>query len=385
MNYSRTASAVAVVAVLVTVPALVLGGAVVIGGESEPAAAPAVTGPGPGEAVPTAAATTEPGPGPASEAAALQCTNGTSGTVVACGYDPGPTTVALEHIESGGATATIRAVELESGGFVAVHTDGYLDGAFTGSVLGTSEYLGPGLHKNVTVELDRFPQFDKTILAVVYRDSDDDREFDFVATDGKADRPYTNTYDERRGTNVTDDPGKVIGDAAVVRSTTDRRVAKLAVPGDTVRVRTTVRVAEAADRVALSESFDPAFERGALESVRFQSGGGSVVTSDVGTENAVVEFTGVEAGSVITVTYTLTIPEDATLGTGFTIGGQVERSDVSRESLVEDTVTVAGVERYAGPDGTVSGAELQTAVRDWARGDISDRFLQNVIRAWAAG
>jgi hypothetical protein len=128
MNYSRTASAVAVVAVLVTVPALVLGGAVVIGGESEPAAAPAVTGPGPGEAVPTAAATTEPGPGPASEAAALQCTNGTSGTVVACGYDPGPTTVALEHIESGGATATIRAVELESGGFVAVHTDGDLRG-----------------------------------------------------------------------------------------------------------------------------------------------------------------------------------------------------------------------------------------------------------------
>jgi hypothetical protein len=145
----------------------------------------------------------------------LECTNGTSDAVLACGYTPGPNAVEIDSQTVSGDAVEVRAAELSAGGFVAVHRIGYVDGAFTESLVGTSEYLSSGLHRGIDVELDEELDSNVTLVAVVNRDSDDDRQYDFVATEGTDDRPYTNTYSERAG-NVTDEAGDVIGDYAPV-------------------------------------------------------------------------------------------------------------------------------------------------------------------------
>jgi hypothetical protein len=147
----------------------------------------------------------------------VRCTNGTSRSVLACGYQPGPTAVELPPQEVGdNGTVTVRAVNLSEGGFVAVHRRSFVDGNVTGSLLGVSPYLGAGLHKSVQIPLSLSEQgsSNRTLIAVVYRD-DGDETFEFADSDGAVDRPYTNTYSESEG-NVTDEAGDVIGDAATV-------------------------------------------------------------------------------------------------------------------------------------------------------------------------
>jgi hypothetical protein len=150
----------------------------------------------------------------------LECTNATSEAILACGPTDGPASVALSEQSSNGGSVVVDAVEFEEGGFVALHRVSYVDGAFTESVVGVSGYHESGLHRDVPVQLreslDR--DSDHRLIAVAYRDSDADESFDFVTTDGDADRPYTNTYTESGG-NVTDEAGDVLGDHAVVSLT----------------------------------------------------------------------------------------------------------------------------------------------------------------------
>lgn len=145
----------------------------------------------------------------------VDCVNGTSDAILTCGHTPGPNAVEIAPQTSDGDAVTVRAADLSEGGFVAVHRISYVDGAFTESLVGVSGYLSPGLHEDVRVDLDSDLTSDATLVAVVNRDSDDDRQYDFVATDGADDRPYTNTYSERAG-NVSDEAGDVIGDFAAV-------------------------------------------------------------------------------------------------------------------------------------------------------------------------
>jgi len=155
--------------------------------------------------------------GSESPEARLACTNGTSEAVVECGYNPGPTTVELGEQWTFGDTLTVDAVELNGSGFVAVHRVSFVDGAFTDSIVGVSAPLSAGLHRDVEVPVDdRFRQGgERTLIAVAYRDSDDDGTFEFASSDGATDRPYTNTYSPETG-NVTDEAGDVIGDHASV-------------------------------------------------------------------------------------------------------------------------------------------------------------------------
>lgn len=181
---------------------------------------------GPGTAdVPATPAATEMAPtestsdhtGDADPAARLECTNGTSPAVVDCGYNPGPTAVELADQRATDSTVTVRAADLESDGFVAIHRVSFVDGAFTESVIGVSEPLSAGLHRDVEVGVEKTlnPTTEYTLIAVVYEDSDGDDTFDFVTSDGADDRPFTNTYSERGG-NVSDEAGDVIGDAATI-------------------------------------------------------------------------------------------------------------------------------------------------------------------------
>jgi hypothetical protein len=142
------------------------------------------------------------------------CVNGTSRSMLACGYNPGPTAVELES-QAVGRVATVRAVDTEAGGFVVIHELSFVDGALRESVVGLSRYLEPGLHTDVTVPVSDMGNGPGRYIAVVYTD-DGDRTFEFFDSGGAVDRPYTVRYSDATG-NVTDEAGDVIGDTAELR------------------------------------------------------------------------------------------------------------------------------------------------------------------------
>jgi hypothetical protein len=207
MSAPRSVASVAAVATVVAT-------ALLLGSTGAVAVTPADAG---GAVASTPAAAQQSGsvPGPPDEFRA--CTNGSSDSVLACGYTPGPTDVAFETQTTDGDSVTVRAVSLEDGGFVAIHRHSFVDGEFRESLVGATGYLDAGLHENVTVEITG-PIPESTVLyAVAYEDENDDGRLDFASADG-VDRPYTNHYHPRTG-HVPDESGDVIGEGAVVTVT----------------------------------------------------------------------------------------------------------------------------------------------------------------------
>nr|WP_179233993.1 PGF-CTERM sorting domain-containing protein [Halorubrum halodurans] len=132
---------------------------------------------------------------------------------------------------SGGNAVVVDEVYLPDGGFVTMHDSSLGDGAVLESIRGTSGYLEPGVHRDVVVPLDDPLTEDGTLFAMAHRDTNDDETYDFLATDGAADGPYT-----------TDSGDVVMDDGAVTVS------ASVAFDGRTAD-GTTVTV----DRVDVSE------------------------------------------------------------------------------------------------------------------------------------
>jgi len=93
-------------------------------------------------------------------------------------------------------TVTVDSVTLHDGGFVTIHGPSLADGDALGSVLGTSDYLGPGTHENVSIELDRVPDQDGTFFAMPHRDTNGNEVYDFVTSEGTEDAPYFNADDQ---------------------------------------------------------------------------------------------------------------------------------------------------------------------------------------------
>jgi hypothetical protein len=127
--------------------------------------------------------------------------------------DSGPS--ASVDLRGGGALADgtqveLRSVTLSEGGFVTIRDDRQGDTGTPESVIGVTEYLSAGTHENVVVTLydvpgassdrDRLPVGSATLTAVAHRDTDEDQQFDFVASDGSVDGPYTDG-----GETVADD------------------------------------------------------------------------------------------------------------------------------------------------------------------------------------
>ncbi len=152
---------------------------------------------------------------------------------------------------SGGTTVVVDEVFVPEGGFVTMHDSSLNDGAVFESIRGTSEYLGPGLHRNVVVTLEDPLGEDDSLVAMAHQDTNDNQTYDFPATDGEADGPYT-----ADGGAVVDD-GNVTIAASVA-------IDKQSSDGTTVVV----------DRVDLSEGgfvtvHDASLKEGAvLESIR---------------------------------------------------------------------------------------------------------------------
>ena len=104
--------------------------------------------------------------------------------------------VAMSNISGPGTELNrvrVDEVYLPEGGFVEIHDSTLAtDGSVFGSVRGHSGYLGTGVHWNVTFTLDDPVTANDTLLAMPHRDTDNDQTYDFVATNGSEDGPYTN-------------------------------------------------------------------------------------------------------------------------------------------------------------------------------------------------
>ena len=138
--------------------------------------------------------------------------------------------------QSYGATVTVDVEEFSTGGFVVIRRENN-DSA---PIIGVSRYLAPGSYEDVRIRLFEVPgrnfsqsrlEEDQELIAMLHRDSDGDRQFDFVRTD----EPLTqNGSVVQNPANVT-----VIGTAALARTqpTADLSFTAQSAPNGTVTVR----------------------------------------------------------------------------------------------------------------------------------------------------
>lgn len=94
-------------------------------------------------------------------------------------YDPGTITFTDQRVAADGGTVVVDSVMLSDGGFVTVRR-----GSANGSVIGVSEFRAPGLHENVSVELDEPIDGTETLVAVLHWDTNDNEAWDFPEHDG---------------------------------------------------------------------------------------------------------------------------------------------------------------------------------------------------------
>ncbi len=97
--------------------------------------------------------------------------------------------VTFESQTTSDTNVTVQSATLHDGGFVTIHDASLLEGAVFDSVRGTSEYLGPGTHENVSVSLDSLEE-STTLIAMPHYDTNDNQQYDFVTSEGTADGPY---------------------------------------------------------------------------------------------------------------------------------------------------------------------------------------------------
>jgi hypothetical protein len=102
----------------------------------------------------------------------------------------GEARVSFSDQESDGGTVVVDAVELSEGGFVAIHDDRFLAGDPIESLRGVSEFLEPGEHDDVEIDLDEPLEEDQQLLAVAHLDTTENEAFDYADSGGEDDVPY---------------------------------------------------------------------------------------------------------------------------------------------------------------------------------------------------
>ncbi|WP_157971564.1 DUF7282 domain-containing protein [Halorussus litoreus] len=98
--------------------------------------------------------------------------------------------VIFENQTGDGTSVVVDAVTAPDGGFAVVHDASLVRGDVVESMLGTSGFLEAGTHRNVTVELDDALNESGRLYVLVYRDSNENRQFDFLSSNRTADGPY---------------------------------------------------------------------------------------------------------------------------------------------------------------------------------------------------
>ncbi|WP_128475966.1 DUF7282 domain-containing protein [Halorussus pelagicus] len=138
--------------------------------------------------------------GDAAVTANLTLVNETAETTTEATPAENETTITFERQTSNGSAVTVQSVTIPEGGFVVVHDNGVVEGEVVESILGVSDYVEPGAQENVTVELDPSLTQSQQLVAIAYRDSNDNQEFDLVTSNRTADGPYTQP-DSREAVN----------------------------------------------------------------------------------------------------------------------------------------------------------------------------------------
>lgn len=127
-------------------------------------------------------------------------TAGQSGQFATLDVEAPPTaTISFQDQESDGRSVVVDSIYLPEGGYAVMHDGRIFGGQVVGSVIGTSEYLEPGFHRNVEVQLFDVPGAtfdeerltrDQLLVGMAHQDTDGDEQFDFVATGGADDGAY---------------------------------------------------------------------------------------------------------------------------------------------------------------------------------------------------
>lgn len=101
-------------------------------------------------------------------------------------------TIAFANQTTNGTNVTVANVTLPEGGFVGVHRPSYLppENKTQESMIGASEYLTPGVHRNVTIQLSTALEEDTPLLVSPYRDTNDNESFEYVSSNARNDTPY---------------------------------------------------------------------------------------------------------------------------------------------------------------------------------------------------
>lgn len=86
---------------------------------------------------------------------------------------------------------TVANVTMHDGGFVTIHDESLLEGEALGSVVGVTERLDPGTHREVYVGLQDRRDGETTLIAMPHRDTNGNDAYDFVESRGEEDGPYT--------------------------------------------------------------------------------------------------------------------------------------------------------------------------------------------------
>ena len=100
----------------------------------------------------------------------------------------GEATITFADQERDGDSVVVDSVDLSDGGFVAIYGgDAVADPA---GVLGSSDYLEPGAHSEVEIDLEAPIEDDQPLVAVVHHDTTGDETFQYAESDGVDDEPY---------------------------------------------------------------------------------------------------------------------------------------------------------------------------------------------------
>jgi hypothetical protein len=110
-------------------------------------------------------------------------------------------TIEFGNQEADSATVVVDRVVLSEGGFVGIHDRRLFEGESLESDIGASEYLDPGVHYSVEIDLFDVPGADFTdeemdlsegdpLVAMPHLDTNGNEEYDFVESGGEEDGPY---------------------------------------------------------------------------------------------------------------------------------------------------------------------------------------------------
>jgi PGF-CTERM protein len=111
--------------------------------------------------------------------------------------------VSFSAQSSGGTVVVVDEAFVPEGGFVTVHDSSLQDGDTFESVRGTSEYLAPGLHRDIVVTLDDPLSDDDTLIPMAHQDTNGNEAYDFANSSGQEDGPYTDDGAVIDSANVT--------------------------------------------------------------------------------------------------------------------------------------------------------------------------------------